>query len=115
MFCSLGCQVSSGHAALRTQSEHAKLGVKEVVMNAIVGTPEEVLEQVQAIVERQVPHAVCELQDYKENIACAARDPKGTLREIKWAIKGLNEWRVDNQAQALASWMQPRARRIRGG
>lgn len=38
-------------------------------MTAIIGTPEEVLARVQAMVERQVPHAVCELQDYKENIA----------------------------------------------
>jgi hypothetical protein len=43
--------------------------IEENVMTAIIGTPEEVLARVQAMVERQVPHAVCELQDYKENIA----------------------------------------------
>ncbi len=76
----------------------------------IIGTPDEILAQVQALVSEQVPGAVCELQRYKTQIGCGVLDERGALHEISWGLKGLNAWRVKDQASALASRVRPRTR-----
>lgn len=72
-------------------------------MPELTGTPEEKLEKVQAIVERHLPGVVCELQDYKTQIGCGALDERGTLRDVKWRIRGLTEYHVESGGRALAS------------
>lgn len=84
-------------------------------MNAITGMPEEMLERVQAIVERQVPGVVCELQDYKTKIGCGALSEGGNLYDAQWSLRNLTEWHVEEKARALASQLAPRGSLIRRG
>lgn len=72
-------------------------------MSETVGSPDEILAYVQAVVAGYVPDAVCELQNYKTTIGCGALDDRGILHEIKWGLKGLNDWRIKDQAAVLAS------------
>lgn len=84
-------------------------------MADITGTRQEVLAQVQTIVERHVPGVVCELQNYRTEIGCGALHERGTLYEVKWGLRGLTEYKVEDQARALASRFQPRMTLLRRG
>lgn len=79
-------------------------------MSEIGGSPDEILAHVQALVESYVPHVVCELQNYKTNIGCGALDDRGMLHEVKWSLRGLNDWRIKDQATVLASRCVTRSR-----
>ncbi|MBV8688349.1 MAG: hypothetical protein JO238_16895 [Alphaproteobacteria bacterium] len=72
------------------------------------GTPEEKLPKVQAIAERHLPEIVCELQDYKSQIGGGALDERGMLRDAKWRLRGLTEWRVDNSVRMPAPTLNGR-------
>lgn len=84
-------------------------------MAAIEGRPEEVLARVQEIVERHVPGVVCELQNYKTEIGCGALNERGILYDVKWGLRGLTEYKVEDQARALASRFGPRVTLLRRG
>lgn len=77
-------------------------------MAELTGTPEDKLEQVQAIAEKHLSSVVCELQDYKTQIGCGALDDKGILRDVKWRLRGLTEYHVESGLSALASHFAPR-------
>jgi hypothetical protein len=84
-------------------------------MSELTGTPEEMLARVQAIAERHLPGIVCELQDSKTQIGCGALDERGTLRDVRWRVRGLTEWHVDNAVRPLATHLGPRVTIHRGG
>lgn len=84
-------------------------------MPELVGTPEQKLARVQEIVENYLPELVCELQDYKTQIGCGALDDKGTLRQIKWRLRGLTEYHVEDGARSLATHFAPRMTLHRSG
>ena len=79
-------------------------------MSELGNTPEAILARVTDIVQKHVPGAACELQAYKTEIGCGARDAGNSLHEVKWGLNGLNEWRVNDQARVLASLVAPRTR-----
>jgi hypothetical protein len=76
-------------------------------MTELTGTPEEKLARVQAIAERHLPEIVCELQDYKTQVGCGALDDRGILHDVKWRLRGLTEWHVDNGVRSLATHFAP--------
>lgn len=77
-------------------------------MSELVGTPEDKLLKVQEIAERHLPEIVCELQYYKTQIGCGALDEQGTLRDVKWRLRGLTVSRVENGITSLATHFRPR-------
>lgn len=84
-------------------------------MAKIEGSPEEVLALVQHIVAQHAPNAVCELQRYKTQIGCGAMDERGTLHEIQMGLRGLTDYLVKSQAEALASRLAPIGSLLRRG
>jgi hypothetical protein len=75
---------------------------RESGMARIPGQPEDVRRTVEALVQEEVPDAVCELRDYAHRIACGTMDQSGNIQDFVLVRDQWEEEIVRHYAKRLA-------------
>jgi hypothetical protein len=82
------------------RKERLKLG--RMAMAVLQSSAQSDVERVQAIFDKFVPGAVCELQDYEFRIGCGALDRLENIQNVVFVRKNLSEEFIRHQAQVLS-------------